>query len=169
METSMSKMKCCNKCNEEKPLSEFSNNKSKKDGKFVQCKECKKIIDKQHRLDNPDYFHKYYKNNKQLHLKRQHQWRTNKSAVYEIFSDNLCLYVGQSKGINGRWNNHKSCLKRQSYADKHHKGTAYLYPLLRSHSNVDFRIVEEASPEALLRLEQHYIDELKPLYNTYNT
>ena len=38
--------KICNKCNKEKPLSEFSKNKRMKDGYLNQCKECRYELDK---------------------------------------------------------------------------------------------------------------------------
>ena len=134
-------MKCCSKCNIEKPLNEFSKSKANKDGLQYKCKLCSRVDNK--------------------------KWNENMSAVYGIYDNDKILYIGKSVGINGRWNIHKVCLKNQSYADKHHKSMAYLYPLLRSHFNVEFRIVEEALREVLLQREQYYINALKPLYNVH--
>lgn len=42
-------MKICNKCKQEKPLSEFNKNKSYKDGLDCYCKECRKSYGKGYR------------------------------------------------------------------------------------------------------------------------
>jgi hypothetical protein len=46
------KTKRCTKCGIVKPLSEFSNQKSRKDGKKTQCKACDKIYNDKHRADH---------------------------------------------------------------------------------------------------------------------
>jgi hypothetical protein len=134
-------MKCCNKCKINKPLNEFSKDKYKNDGLQYKCKLCSRVDNK--------------------------QWQNNMSAVYGIYDNDKVLYVGKSTGINGRWALHKSCLKNQLYADKHLKSVASLYPLLRSHFNVEFRIIEEVSRGVLLQREKYYINALKPLYNIH--
>jgi len=45
-------MKTCNKCHLTKPLDDFANQKSRKDGKQGQCKACRK-----------EWYDNYYKNN----------------------------------------------------------------------------------------------------------
>ena len=69
-------MKKCTKCGERKLLKEFDKDKTKKDGRKSQCKECKKVYakqyrkdnvehikerNKQYRQDNAEYFKQYYK------------------------------------------------------------------------------------------------------------
>ena len=184
METDMSKMKCCNKCKEEKPLTEYSKGKSNKDGLNTHCKSCVKAYNikwniknkekvkqynEQYFIDNPEYNKKWQRNNKEKQKSYHSKWMYKNKGVYEIFSNNLCLYVGQSTQINRRWINHKHCIKKPSYVMKSHPNVVELYNNIRSHSNVEFRIVEECSPEVLLHREQHYIDALKPLYNTNKT
>lgn len=51
-------MKECYKCGEKKELSEFSQNKNKKDNLNSECKNCQ-----------TKYFKEYYKNNKEKHIK----------------------------------------------------------------------------------------------------
>lgn len=46
--------KICTKCGEEKELDLFFNNKSKKDGKQSQCKECVREANRKYRLENPE-------------------------------------------------------------------------------------------------------------------
>lgn len=96
-------MKKCSKCDTEKSLDDFHNNRSKKDGKATECKSCKKKQDIQYRLSNLEeckgYQSKYWKdnrkelgvkkmeyiaNNKSAHLKRQHSWyERNKADIKE--------------------------------------------------------------------------------------
>ena len=45
-------MKKCYKCKEDKPLKFFSKNASKKDGLSLQCKECHKLLRRNHYLNN---------------------------------------------------------------------------------------------------------------------
>jgi hypothetical protein len=59
-------MKKCNKCSEEKPLTEFGKNKSRKDGFTYKCKSC---INK--------YSKNQYKNNKEQYKKTTKKWREN--------------------------------------------------------------------------------------------
>ena len=153
METIMS-TKQCNVCNEEKSLNEYSPDKKSPDSKGYKCKSCMNQYHKLRRREKPEY-------NK--------QWQNTISAVYEIFSGDLSLYVGKSSIMKGRLSKHKSLIKHPHLVEKNHPSRIEFYSNIRSHSNVDFRIVEECSPEALLPRERHYIDVLKPLYNTHNT
>ena len=160
--------KCCTKCSIEKPLTEFSKTKNirMKDGYNGWCKSCLKI---------------YYLNNKEKYKKQNEKWIINnpekrkkyvekankvwkykKSGIYEWYDGEVCLYVGQSKALNGRISVHKSWFNNPLSAPK---SQAYLYPLLRQHQNAQIHIIEECSPEILLEREQYYIDTKKPLYN----
>lgn len=56
-------MKSCNKCLKEKPLSEFSKNKTRKDWHSNWCKECKRDYTRSHYLKNKD---SYIKSKKQM-------------------------------------------------------------------------------------------------------
>lgn len=65
----MNPTKTCTKCHETKPLGEFHNNKSRKDGKASHCKECKKEADKKshrnHREERNIKQKKYYEKHKE--------------------------------------------------------------------------------------------------------
>lgn len=94
-------MKKCGKCKHEKSLDDFNNNKSKKDGKATECKECKSKRDAKYRKEHAEYYKNYLKeynqlnkdqiyekkkqyiaNNKLAHLKRQHAWyEKNKDSI----------------------------------------------------------------------------------------
>lgn len=58
-------MKICTKCGNFKQLFDFSNDKTRKDGKFPQCKECKYALDKDYRSKNQDALKQWRKKNKQ--------------------------------------------------------------------------------------------------------
>ena len=147
--------KCCNKCGVEKPLTEFSKCKNTKDGLQYKCKSCSTNDNK-----------KWGKNNPKLNKQSVKKWQNNTSGVYGIYDNDKVLYVGQSVGINGRFKSHRHCIKCPKSVEKHAPESINLYNNLRSHSNVSIRIIEECSREVLLQREQHYIDTLKPLYNT---
>jgi len=63
-------MKTCVKCKIEKDLSDFSNNKAKKDGKCVYCRSCYAAINKQWRENNPEQDKKIHKKWKQQNIER---------------------------------------------------------------------------------------------------
>lgn len=52
------KIKQCTVCKQPKPFTEFHRDKSSKDGHVDLCKGCKSEIDRQRRLDDPDYSRK---------------------------------------------------------------------------------------------------------------
>ena len=49
-------MKTCHKCKAEKPLEEFPSNKTKKDGRSETCLGCKREYNRQHYLNNKQYY-----------------------------------------------------------------------------------------------------------------
>ena len=61
-------MKQCNYCNQQKELSEFSKDKTRKDSLNCICKLCKKILNKQYYLDNLEYFKQQHLQQKQSHI-----------------------------------------------------------------------------------------------------
>lgn len=64
--------KRCTKCGEEKPLSEFYRNKTKKDGRNSFCKPCANAYDVVYKENKKDYFKEYRLNyKKENHLKLQ--------------------------------------------------------------------------------------------------
>lgn len=67
--------KKCTRCGETKPVTEFPNDRSRKDGKFPHCKECNRKHASEWRSENPDGFKKYYKDNKDAVLSKTQAWR----------------------------------------------------------------------------------------------
>jgi len=81
-------MKICAKCKEKKDLTLFFNNKNKKDGKYIYCKSCCSIINKEWRTNNPDKdktIHKKYreKNLNKLKISFSIYYRTNKQKYHD--------------------------------------------------------------------------------------
>jgi hypothetical protein len=137
-------MKTCTKCNTEKPLVEFNNRQS-------QCKLCQK-----------EYANNWQKTTgKSNHKKSNKKYLQKIKAVYGIYDNEECLYVGQSTWFTQRKLNHINKLRHSTKSTPHYK----LYEALRQHLNTSIRIIEECSPELLLTQEQYYINTLKPKYN----
>lgn len=65
------KMKICTKCHEEKSLSEFTKDKTKRDGLYSSCKKCRHVEGAQYYLKNKPRFknnnHQYYLSHKKEH------------------------------------------------------------------------------------------------------
>lgn len=161
-------MKQCTKCNVKKPLAEFSKHKLTKGGFQSNCKVCKNKTAKNKYFNNPEKAKLAVKNYRHDNPEKVKQaikkWQTSKQGIYEWYEGKTSLYVGKSKGLNNRINNHKWLFKNpeSSKKSKH----AQLYDSLRTHPNASIRVLEECVQEVLLEREQYYIDILKPLYNT---
>jgi predicted GIY-YIG superfamily endonuclease len=71
------------------------------------------------------------------------------------------IYIGSSKNIYHRLKRHYSELKRGTHANK------YLQNSYLKHGSFNFKvsIIEETTIDNLQKLEQYYIDTLKPDYN----
>jgi len=87
-----------------------------------------------------------------------------KSGVYQILhrpSGNS--YVGSSKNIRSRWNEHKSLLRRNIHPSPRFQNTWNKY----GENEFEFIVLQECDPvkEVLITIEQHYIDLLHPVYN----
>lgn len=55
-------MKTCSKCNELKPLTEYTKDSRNKDGRINVCNTCRRAAVKQARQENPERFRQYDKN-----------------------------------------------------------------------------------------------------------
>ena len=85
------------------------------------------------------------------------------SAVYKIVNTitNDC-YVGSSKNVKHRWADHK-CPSKWS---EHPNNPLYLDMQKYGVDKFDFQILEEVKSEHLKEVEQHFIEALKPTYNS---
>ena len=87
----------------------------------------------------------------------------NKSGIYKI--TNIItgyFYIGSTNNFNRRKLNHLHLLRN----NKHH--SIYLQNSFNKHLETNFKIelIEQCDIENLIKLEQYYIDLLKPKYNT---
>lgn len=80
-------MKICVKCKIKKELNEFSNNKTKKDGKCVYCRSCYASVNKEWRQNNPDKDRKIHK-----------KW--GKNNIHKIRKSRLKSYYKHKEKMN---------------------------------------------------------------------
>jgi len=141
-------MKVCKKCNIEKPLNAFG-----KSSKYIKsyCKSCSSILTNRWRSNNP-----------YQHVKSDKLWKKSKSGVYAIYEYGKCLYVGESTQVRKRISDHKTYIKNPLVSPKTMK---YVYEILHHHSAYVIGIVEECSNHK--QREDYWIEQLKPLYNSY--
>ena len=145
-------MKKCIKCKVEKPLIEFSKDKTKKDGLQHRCKTC-----------NKEYSNNYNKTNKAKQSLLNYFYKI--CGIYQIIDNNTneCLYIGKSTMFNHRKVQHQKLIKHPEKSIKHKK----LYYAINNHNNVSINVIEECLREVLLEREKYYIDIKKPLYNKF--
>lgn len=78
-------MKICTKCKVEKEFSEFSKDKTRKDGFFPQCKICKKVNDKKSYFKNRDKIiynsKKWTENNKEYRKEYRRQYNIKNKEI----------------------------------------------------------------------------------------
>ena len=95
----MTKAKICTKCNILKPLDEFNNDRSRKDGKKSSCKECRRKYNQEHRKEKIEYNKKYTQEHKKEkaeydkeHYERTGRQKQGKTSMYE---NKMCAaYLG---------------------------------------------------------------------------
>ena len=74
------------------------------------------------------------------------------------------FYIGSSKNIKKRWNEHKC----QSKWNEQPNNPMYLDMQEYGKDKFEFEILEEVEEDKLKEMEQHYIELLKPTYNNIN-
>ena len=136
-------MKECNKCHVTKELTEFYKNQN-------QCKICKCEYNK--------HWYKTPKGKSTL-FRNVYKWKTKIQGVYGIYTNEECVYIGESSQLNNRISQHRTYSRNPSTAKPLFQS---LYQYL---STVDFTIkILEETPNHKER-EQYWINELKPKYN----
>ena len=83
--------------------------------------------------------------------------------IYKIQNKvNSKVYVGSTKNIQKRWNNHKSELRNNKHSNAHLQSSFNKYGI----DNFKFSVIEEVDETSgLIQREQHYMDILEPEYN----
>ena len=115
----------------------------------------------------------YYQtpNGKAVHRKGQKDYYNKIKGIYGCFDGNTgeCLYVGASKAVNGRINNHKYAVSHLDKAAQHRPSHLALYTALAKHESRDWRVIEECDVEMIKTLEKQYINIYNPTYNIHNS
>jgi hypothetical protein len=108
---------------------------------------------------------------KTTHRQGQHHYYNKIKGVYGCFDGetNECLYVGGSKAVNGRINNHRYATNNLDKAAKHRPSHLALYTELSKHNSLVWRVIEECDVETIKTLEKHYISIYNPIYNIHNS
>ncbi len=87
-------------------------------------------------------------------------------GVYKITNRvNGKIYVGSSKNIYERWNQHKDKLRNNCHDNAHLQNAWIKY----GENNFKFEIIEECDPNIQFEREQYYLNTLNPFDdNGYN-
>lgn len=86
-----------------------------------------------------------------------------KSGVYQILcKNNGHRYIGSAEDFDHRWATHKRELRRGKH---HNKALQYAWVLF-GETGFEFSVLEETKPEDLKAREDHYLDILKPEFNS---
>ena len=98
----------CSVCHEVKAVSEFYEDKSKKDGVDTKCKECRKQCSKQYQKQNADKIAEY---EKQRNNKRKEYWKQHRKQNAEYYAEYHAKYRKQNadkrKEYNTEYRNQK--------------------------------------------------------------
>ena len=144
-------MKTCKTCSTEKPLTDYYTVKSTNNSRYAMpdCKPCHTAKQR-----------KWKKNNPKKHYQHTRSWKERGKGVYGIFSDNKCLYVGESGRLNGRINDHTHNINNPKSYNLHYE----LYVKLNKYDNIEFRILEECDNHK--ERESYWIQKFHPAYNS---
>jgi predicted GIY-YIG superfamily endonuclease len=155
-------MKKCNKCLLEKPITDFSKDKSRPDGYQYDCKACKKIQNEK----NKEWRKEYYLNNKEKIKNHTSKWNLINNdklggGVYALIDKNTdkIIYIGQTGQLQRRKYEHNSKFKNNSNG-----GITTKFNL--NPKNFEFIILHHIDDEnERLRIEKELINTLQPKYN----
>lgn len=107
---------------------------------------------------------------KATHKQGQKDYYNRIKGVYACFDTNTqeCLYVGGSKSVNGRINNHRYAIRHLDKAAKHRPSHLVLYTALAQHESRDWRVIAECNTISMIKiLEKQYRSIYNPIYNIH--
>lgn len=158
-------MKKCNKCGIEKSLTEFHNDKDKKDGKATLCKACKCANTARFRETNPQYMSKWRSYNKEevkdynyqhyhnnLIYHRNRQLKNYYGITLEEF-EAILKAQGESCAICGA----DSCSDGRSFNVDHNHATGEVRGILCRPCNAGLGMFKD-SPEIMINAYQYLIN-----------
>ena len=92
--------------------------------------------------------------------------KNNNSGIYKITNTvNNKIYIGSALNFKQRFYVHKSSLKRNKHHSKYLQRSYNKYGI----ENFKFEVIAICPPEYLIKLEQWFLDNLKPEYNICKT
>ncbi len=145
-------MKTCKHCDVELVVGE-NIWKSTFNNKDYQCKLCHKKGVVKWLNDNPGRNYQFVKN---------HNYKI--KGVYGIFSEGKCLYVGESKQLNGRITKHRHYIKHPDSKYIMGEGVREMYYQLQTYSNLVFGVIEETDNHK--EREKYWIKKFQPVFNS---
>ena len=148
--------KKCIKCQELKPLSEFSEDKRHKDGKYPYCKECATKYRYENKNRRIDLWKKYYPKNKEKIAERMKKYRQTNQERYLKYSKQY------------RENNKE---KLAIHSKKYHAENKELEKLYQQEHKKEIKIYQETyyqeNKEHLSKQNKKYYIEHKKEHNEY--
>lgn len=96
-------IKHCKGCGSDLPLSSYNKSKAESDGLQRRCKDCSRANSRKHRSNNPEYYEKWYKDNKtkMLEYKRKHDRRKRQDPKDRLVLNirSRTSFIVKSKGM----------------------------------------------------------------------
>ena len=110
-------IKHCYGCNEDKPITEFSKSRTKKDGLQPKCKACNKIDNDKYRKEKPEYWSYegdgYFADKSKWEYMKLYSAADKTIKIYMISFDDGSKYVGSTKAhLNVRLHRHVADYRR---------------------------------------------------------
>lgn len=190
-------MKKCTKCGERKPLREFNKDKTKKDGRRSQCKECKKAYakqyrkdnierikerNKQYRKDNAEYYKQYRQDNAENNLQHISSIVEQVSPIFKQLNlpiygyiykfENVKtghVYIGQTiKPLKTRYGQEGGIIKSWIKERKEKQNQKFIDELIEEDFIVTEMLDVACCQYHLDKLEVCYIDKYGSYNNGYN-
>ena|ERR1700677_5043586 len=157
-------MKKCNKCKEIKELSRFTIDRHNKDGLKASCKECVKIVKRESRRKNRDYYNsyqkewnrknpdKYFKSTKGKLLKQKYNISIDEFNLMVINQNNICAICNNPENIVDKTTN-----KTRALAVDHCHVTGKIRGLLCTACNTGIGFLKfDNGPELLYSAIKYY-------------
>lgn len=170
------KTKICSKCREEKPLSEFRKDKTKKDGYYSSCKKCCKGFYQKNIVKYQTISCEYYQNNKDYVKKRNKKYnkkypekiilRNIKARCENLNNDNY-KYYGK-RGIKCLiteyevkilWERDKACMMKKPSIDRINNDGHYTFQNCRFIEQAENSVKDKRKPILQFDLEGNFIKE----------
>jgi hypothetical protein len=127
--------KRCSKCGEVKPVSEFSKDKSRKDGLQRQCKSCVKQYNQDHREEKKQYYQDHREERKQYNRQYNQDHKEEKRQYHKQYNQD---YKEKIKQYNKQYNqDHRE--ERKQYHKQYNQDHKEKIKQYRRQYNQDYK------------------------------